>query len=119
MKSDKSDKSGSTSHKRGPSESSEEKSRRNLHTKADPLIAMNELQPSMFTTLLARSHFLAPRTSHLAFPMSHFTSTDTTIVAVALQKSNLGSLRELEFKDQYGNVISPYHWQSFLPGTVS
>ncbi|CDM32282.1 hypothetical protein DTO013E5_3523 [Penicillium roqueforti] len=72
VKSDKSDKSGSTSHKRGPSESSEEKSRRNLHTKADPLIAMNELQP----------------------------------MAVALQKSNLGSLRELEFKDQYGNVIT-------------
>ncbi|KGO71229.1 Protein of unknown function DUF2406 [Penicillium italicum] len=72
VKSDKSNKSGSTSHKRGLSESSEEKARRNLHTKADPLIAMNELQP----------------------------------MAVALEKSNLGSLRELEFKDQYGNVIT-------------
>ncbi|CAI7575152.1 unnamed protein product [Penicillium glandicola] len=72
VKSDKSDKSGSTSHKRGPSESSEEKARRNLHTKADPLVAMNELQP----------------------------------MAVALEKSNLGSLREIEFKDQYGNVIT-------------
>ncbi|KAJ5154211.1 Protein of unknown function DUF2406 [Penicillium coprophilum] len=72
VKSDKSDKSGSTGHKRGISESSEEKARRNLHTKADPLIAMNELQP----------------------------------IAVALEKSNLGSLREIEFKDQYGNVIT-------------
>ncbi|EKV16651.1 hypothetical protein PDIG_20220 [Penicillium digitatum PHI26] len=72
VKSDKSNKSGSTSHKRGLSESSEEKARRNLQTKADPLVAMNELQP----------------------------------MAVALEKSNLGSLREIEFKDQYGNVIS-------------
>ncbi|KAJ5592880.1 hypothetical protein N7537_009784 [Penicillium hordei] len=72
VKSDKSDKSGSASHKRRVSESSEEKARRNLHTKADPLVAMNELQP----------------------------------MAVALEKSNLGSLRELEFKDQYGNVIT-------------
>ncbi|KAJ5510734.1 hypothetical protein N7453_002837 [Penicillium expansum] len=72
VKSDKSDKSGSTSHKRGLSETSQEKARRNLHTKADPLVAMNELQP----------------------------------MAVALEKSNLGSLREIEFKDQYGNVIT-------------
>ncbi|EKV22041.1 hypothetical protein PDIP_00400 [Penicillium digitatum Pd1] len=72
VKSDKSNKSGSTSHKRGLSESSEEKARRNLQTKADPLVAMNELQP----------------------------------MAVALEKSNLGSLREIEFKDQYGNVIT-------------
>ncbi|KAJ5520505.1 hypothetical protein N7463_000958 [Penicillium fimorum] len=72
VKSNKSDKSGSTSHRRGPSESSEEKARRNLHTKADPLVAMSELQP----------------------------------MAVALEKSNLGSLREIEFKDQYGNVIT-------------
>lgn len=46
VKSDRSDKSRSTGHKRGVSESSEEKARRNLHTKADPLVAMNELQPS-------------------------------------------------------------------------
>ncbi|KAJ5816775.1 hypothetical protein N7447_009008 [Penicillium robsamsonii] len=72
VKSDKSDKSGSRSHRRGPSESSEEKARRNLHTKADPLVAMSELQP----------------------------------MAVALEKSNLGSLREIEFKDQYGNTIT-------------
>ncbi|CAI7669239.1 unnamed protein product [Penicillium bialowiezense] len=62
----------SKGHQRGPSESSEEKHRRSLHTKADPLIAMNELQPN----------------------------------TVALQKSNLGSLREIEHKDQYGNVIT-------------
>ncbi|CAG8163957.1 hypothetical protein PENNAL_c0056G11674 [Penicillium nalgiovense] len=72
VKSGNSDKSGSTSHKRGFSESSEEKARRNLHTKADPLIAMNEMQP----------------------------------MTVALEKSNLGSLREIQFKDQYGNVIT-------------
>ncbi|KAJ5781002.1 hypothetical protein N7457_006162 [Penicillium paradoxum] len=72
IKSDKSNQSGSPGHKRGLSESSEEKSRRNLHTKADPLVAMNELQP----------------------------------MAVALEKSNLGSLREIEHKDQFGNVIS-------------
>ncbi|KAJ5210413.1 Protein of unknown function DUF2406 [Penicillium cf. griseofulvum] len=72
VKSSNSDKSGSTSHRRGPSESSEEKARRNLHTKADPLVAMNELQP----------------------------------MAVALEQSNLGSLREIEHKDQYGNIIT-------------
>lgn len=27
-------------------------------------------------------------------------------VAVALEKSNMGSLREIQHKDQYGNVIS-------------
>ncbi|KAJ6009649.1 hypothetical protein N7522_004665 [Penicillium canescens] len=74
IKSDKSlsKESGTSSHKRGPSESSQEKARRNLHTKADPLVAMNELQPSM----------------------------------MALEKSNLGSLREMEHKDQFGNVIT-------------
>ncbi|KAJ5306519.1 hypothetical protein N7508_005534 [Penicillium antarcticum] len=74
VKSDKSlsKESGTSSHKRGPSESSQEKARRNLHTKADPLIAMNEIQPSM----------------------------------MALEKSNLGSLREMEHKDQFGNVIT-------------
>lgn len=61
VKSDKSDKSGSTSHKRGLSETSQEKARRNLHTKADPLVAMNELQPSTseergWALILARSH---------------------------------------------------------------
>ncbi|KAK9860874.1 Protein of unknown function DUF2406 [Penicillium brevicompactum] len=73
VQSDHSQTSGkSKGHQRGPSESSEEKHRRSLHTKADPLIAMNELQPN----------------------------------TVALEKSNLGSLREIEHKDQYGNVIT-------------
>ncbi|KAJ5766529.1 uncharacterized protein N7511_004145 [Penicillium nucicola] len=74
VKSDKSQskESGTSSHKRGPSESSQDKARHSLHTKADPLVAMNELQPSM----------------------------------MALEKSNLGSLREMEHKDQYGNVIT-------------
>ncbi|KAJ5124765.1 Protein of unknown function DUF2406 [Penicillium bovifimosum] len=71
-RSETSERSGSTSHKRGPSESSEEKARRNLHTKADPLVAMNELQP----------------------------------MAVALEKSNLGSLRDIQHKDQFGNIIT-------------
>jgi hypothetical protein len=48
VKSEKSNQSGTSGHKSHLSESSEEKSRRNLHTKADPLIAMNELQPSTF-----------------------------------------------------------------------
>jgi hypothetical protein len=53
VKSDQSQNSGKSAkgHTRGPSESSAEKARRNLHTKADPLVAMNELQPS---TLNAR-----------------------------------------------------------------
>ncbi|KAL4810175.1 hypothetical protein BDV18DRAFT_53988 [Aspergillus unguis] len=53
-------------------ESAEEKHRRSLQTKADPMLAMNEAQPNL----------------------------------VALEKSNLGSLREMQHKDQYGNVIS-------------
>jgi len=50
VKSDQSQNSAKSSkgHSRGFSESSEEKARRNLHTKADPLVAMNELQPSTF-----------------------------------------------------------------------
>ncbi|CAG8401050.1 unnamed protein product [Penicillium salamii] len=74
VKSEQSQNSANSSkgHQRGPSESSQEKHRRNLQTKADPLVAMNELQP----------------------------------IAVALQKSNLGSLREIEHKDQFGNVIT-------------
>ncbi|KAI9927752.1 hypothetical protein ASPWEDRAFT_551961 [Aspergillus wentii DTO 134E9] len=52
-------------------ESHEDKVRRNLHTKADPTVAMSEAQP----------------------------------MAVALEKSNLGSLRAIQHKDQYGNPI--------------
>lgn len=36
-------------------------------------------------------------------------------MAVALEKSNLGSLREIEFKDQYGNVISSSSLTIFHP----
>lgn len=53
-------------------ESAEEKAKRNLHTKADPMVAMSEAQP----------------------------------MTVALEKSNLGSLRDMEHKDQYGNAIT-------------
>ncbi|KAJ5594117.1 uncharacterized protein N7459_000325 [Penicillium hispanicum] len=78
VKSDHSRQSSASGHKSHISESSEEKARRNLHTKADPLIAMNELQP----------------------------------MAVALEKSNLGSLREMQHKDQYGNVITDPDWSN-------
>lgn len=47
VKSDKSHNSGNSGHRSQLSESSAEKRRRNLHTKADPTVAMNELQPSM------------------------------------------------------------------------
>lgn len=50
----KSDNSRNSGHKSQLSESSEEKARRNLHTKADPLVAMTELQPSMFLSCLTR-----------------------------------------------------------------
>ncbi|KAJ5111345.1 hypothetical protein N7532_001880 [Penicillium argentinense] len=75
VKSDNSHRTSTSGHKSQKSHSSEtheEKERRNLHTKADPLVAMNELQP----------------------------------MAVALEKSNLGSLRDMQHKDQYGNIIS-------------
>ncbi|KAJ5161161.1 hypothetical protein N7492_006553 [Penicillium capsulatum] len=78
VKSDKSHHSGTSGHKSHLSESSEEKARRSLHTKADPLIAMNELQP----------------------------------MAVALEKSNMGSLRDVQHKDQYGNVITDPDWSN-------
>ncbi|KAJ5668413.1 uncharacterized protein N7477_006983 [Penicillium maclennaniae] len=78
VKSEKSHKSGNSGHKSQLSESSEEKHRRNLQTKADPTVAMNELQP----------------------------------MAVALEKSNLGSLREMEHKDQFGNVITDPDWSN-------
>lgn len=50
VKSEQSQNSANSSkgHQRGPSESSQEKHRRSLQTKADPLVAMNELQPSTF-----------------------------------------------------------------------
>ncbi|KAB8229204.1 uncharacterized protein BDW43DRAFT_303321 [Aspergillus alliaceus] len=69
-RSDKSSNSGS--HKVRLSESAEEKHKRTLHTKADPMVAMSEAQPML----------------------------------VALEKSTLGSLREMQHKDQYGNVIT-------------
>ncbi|KAJ5220281.1 hypothetical protein N7468_009485 [Penicillium chermesinum] len=71
VKSEASRKSKDSGHKSHLSESSQEKARRSLQTKADPTVAMYELQPS----------------------------------EQALEKSNLGSLRSLRHKDQYGNVI--------------
>ena len=47
------------SHKSHLSESSEEKARRSLHTKADPLVAMNELQPSMLLLSSTWTHAVA------------------------------------------------------------
>lgn len=58
VKSDQSHHTNTSGHKSNLSESSEEKARRNLHTKADPLVAMNELQPS---TLMAPSSTWATR----------------------------------------------------------
>ncbi|KAJ5711637.1 hypothetical protein N7488_005793 [Penicillium malachiteum] len=74
----KSDRSRTSGHKSNLSESSQEKARRNLQTKADPLVAMNELQPNL----------------------------------VALEKSNLGSLREIQHKDQFGNPITDPDWSN-------
>ncbi|KAL2811911.1 hypothetical protein BJX63DRAFT_266064 [Aspergillus granulosus] len=71
-KSDKTHRSSGSGHKLDLTESHEEKARRSLHTKADPMLAMNEAQPNL----------------------------------VALEKSNLGSLRALQHKDQYGNPIT-------------
>ncbi|KAJ5153345.1 uncharacterized protein N7482_009823 [Penicillium canariense] len=45
VKSDKSQKTNASGHKSNLSESSEEKARRHLQSKADPSVAMNELQP--------------------------------------------------------------------------
>ncbi|EAU38382.1 conserved hypothetical protein [Aspergillus terreus NIH2624] len=74
LKSDKSHHSSNSGshHKVHLSESAEEKHRRTLHTKADPMVAMSEAQP----------------------------------MAVALEKSNLGNLRAMQHKDQFGNVIT-------------
>ncbi|RAQ54970.1 hypothetical protein AFGD_009521 [Aspergillus flavus] len=69
-RSDKSSNSGS--NKIRLTESAEEKHKRSLHTKADPMVAMSEAQPML----------------------------------VALEKSTIGSLREMQHKDQYGNVIT-------------
>lgn len=46
VKSDQSHHTNTSGHKSQHSESAEEKARHSLHTKADPLVAMNELQPS-------------------------------------------------------------------------
>ncbi|KAF7714229.1 Uncharacterized protein PECH_002239 [Penicillium ucsense] len=78
VKSDKSHKSNTSGHKSHLSESSQEKARRSLQTKADPTVAMNELQP----------------------------------MAVALEKSNMGSLRAIEHKDQFGNPITEPDWSN-------
>ncbi|KAE8415757.1 hypothetical protein BDV36DRAFT_285089 [Aspergillus pseudocaelatus] len=69
-RSDKSSNSGS--NKIRLTESAEEKHKRSLHTKADPMVAMSEAQPML----------------------------------VALEKSTIGSLREMQHKDQYGNIIT-------------
>ncbi|KAL2846949.1 hypothetical protein BJY01DRAFT_168463 [Aspergillus pseudoustus] len=71
-RSDKTHRSSGSGHRLDLTESHEEKVRRSLQTKADPMLAMNEAQPNL----------------------------------VALEKSNLGSLRALQHKDQYGNPIT-------------
>ncbi|KAL4818137.1 hypothetical protein BDW67DRAFT_22611 [Aspergillus spinulosporus] len=71
-KSEKTHRSSGSGHKISLTETSEEKHRRSLHTKADPMLAINEAQPNL----------------------------------VALEKSNLGSLRAMQHKDQYGNIIT-------------
>ncbi|KAL4870814.1 hypothetical protein BDV12DRAFT_165287 [Aspergillus spectabilis] len=70
-RSEKSHQSSGSGNKLNLTETAEEKARRSLHTKADPMIAMSEAQPNL----------------------------------VALEKSNLGSLRGMQHKDQYGNPI--------------
>ncbi|KAL4935309.1 hypothetical protein BDV06DRAFT_207244 [Aspergillus oleicola] len=71
-KSEKTHRSSGSGQKIHLTETAEEKHRRSLQTKADPMLAMNEAQPNL----------------------------------VALEKSNLGSLRSMQHKDQYGNLIS-------------
>lgn len=78
VKSDNSRRTSTSGNKIHLSESHEEKERRNLHTKADPTVAMNELQPN----------------------------------DIALQKSNLSSLRDIQHKDQYGNLITDPDWSN-------
>ncbi|KAH1842760.1 hypothetical protein KXX54_001351 [Aspergillus fumigatus] len=71
-RSDKSRRSSNAgSNKISLKESSEEKHRRSLHTKADPTLAMSEAQP----------------------------------MAVALEQSTLGSLRAMQHKDRFGQII--------------
>ncbi|GKZ32542.1 hypothetical protein AbraIFM66950_002033, partial [Aspergillus brasiliensis] len=70
-KSDRSQRSSNSSKKLQITESSDEKHRRQLHSKADPMVAMSEAQPNL----------------------------------VALEQSTLGSLRTMQHKDQYGNII--------------
>ncbi|GFF96527.1 uncharacterized protein YMR295C [Aspergillus udagawae] len=64
--------SNAASNKISLRESSEEKHRRSLHTKADPTLAMNEAQP----------------------------------MAVALEQSTMGSLRAMQHKDRFGQIIT-------------
>lgn len=61
IKSDKSHRTNTSGHKSRLSESSEEKARRSLQTKADPLVAMNELQPSTSTSMFPSSSTWATR----------------------------------------------------------
>ncbi|TPR08629.1 Aminopeptidase I zinc metalloprotease (M18) family protein [Aspergillus niger] len=71
-KSDRSQRSSNSSKRPQISETSDEKHRRQLHSKADPMVAMSEAQPNL----------------------------------VALEQSTLGSLRTMQHKDQYGNIIT-------------
>ncbi|KAL4918773.1 hypothetical protein BDW62DRAFT_57461 [Aspergillus aurantiobrunneus] len=71
-RSEKTHRSSGSGNKIHLTETAEEKHRRSLQTKADPMLAMSEAQPNL----------------------------------VALEKSNLGSLRAIQHKDQFGNVIA-------------
>jgi hypothetical protein len=108
VKSDHSRRTSTSGHKSQLSESSEEKARRNLHTKADPLVAMTELQPSMLLSGPRRAVDLRGRIRPILI---------LYIVAVALEKSNLASLRETQHRDQFGELISSSHrkeiWRDF------
>lgn len=59
VKSEVSHKSKDSGHKSQHSQSSEDKARRSLHTKADPTVAMYELQPGM------------PFRSHVGLAVAH------------------------------------------------
>ncbi|KAK5790460.1 hypothetical protein VI817_007747 [Penicillium citrinum] len=88
VKSDNSRRTSSSGHKSHLSESHEEKERRNLHTKADPLVAMNELQPmSVFprqrlpVSLSSATWFSSIPNLHL--PTSTVSSTNPCVLVVA------------------------------------
>jgi hypothetical protein len=88
-----SQKSNDGSGKIDLTETQKERHARRMTTKADPNNAINEAQPGQWN-------------STTLFESNRDLQTETHLVAQALEKPTIESLRSMQHRDAYGNIIS-------------